>query len=68
VISACLSLLFGILPFLTGVPVVLPVFGLALGLNAVIKERRQAQRKPLERYLGIAGALVSAAATAVLLL
>lgn len=45
-ISAILSLCLGILGFILPLPLILPVFGVALGLNAIIKEKkRELQRK-----------------------
>ncbi|WP_428242727.1 hypothetical protein [Gynuella sp.] len=36
--SPIISILFGVMSFLMSVPVVLPVFGLALGANGLIKQ------------------------------
>ena len=48
-ISAILSLSFGILGFILPIPLILPVFGVALGFNAIIKEKkRESQRKKVK--------------------
>jgi len=39
-ISAIISVLFGALTFL-GAPIILPIFGIALGINTHLKERRK---------------------------
>jgi len=44
-ISAVLSLILGALSLAGAVPVAMPVIGLALGANAVIKERRKDDRR-----------------------
>jgi hypothetical protein len=43
-ISAILSLILGAMSLAGAVPIALPVIGLALGANAVIKERRKDDR------------------------
>jgi hypothetical protein len=43
-ISAVLSLILGAMSLAGAVPIALPVIGLALGANAVIKERRKDDR------------------------
>lgn len=59
-VGAVLSVLLGILPVAGRIPVVVPVIGLALGLNAIVKERRAATRKPLQRWLGLGGVVLGA--------
>jgi hypothetical protein len=44
-ISAVLSLILGAMSLAGGVPIALPIIGLALGANAVIKERRKDDRR-----------------------
>ena len=39
-ISATISVIFGLLTFL-GAPVILPIFGIALGINTYLKERKK---------------------------
>jgi hypothetical protein len=46
-VSAVLSLIFGTLSLLGTVPVVLPVIGLALGANAILKEREKTDKKKI---------------------
>jgi len=41
--SGIFSLILGVLAWLTSVPVVLPVIGLALGINAIFKEQHSGQ-------------------------
>ena len=67
-IGAVLSLLLGLLPLALAVPVVLPVIGLALGLNAIMKERRGVPRKPVLFWLALVGTLVSAVSTALIVI
>jgi hypothetical protein len=40
-VSVILSLILAVLSFVTAVPAAMPVIGLALGANAVIKEKRK---------------------------
>jgi hypothetical protein len=42
--SAIVSLILAVLSLVAVVPVVLPIIGLALGANAVIREKRKNQR------------------------
>jgi hypothetical protein len=42
--SAIVSLILAVLSLVAVVPVVLPIIGLALGANAVIREKRKDQR------------------------
>ena len=66
-LSAILSLGFGFLSWL-GVPALVPAIGLALGLNAIIRERQLPARKPLQRYLGVIGTAVNGLAITFILL
>ena len=66
-VSAVLSVLLGIFSWF-GAPVAVPVFALALGANAILKERRQPTRAPLQSRLGAAGVVLGGLATLVLLL
>jgi len=43
-VSAIVSLILAVLSLVAVVPVVLPIIGLALGANAVIREKRKDQR------------------------
>lgn len=56
-VSAILSILLGVLSF-AGVPIVIAVIGLALAANAIIKERKLTDRKPIQRYLAIGGCVI----------
>jgi hypothetical protein len=66
--SGILSLILGVLAWLTSVPVVLPVIGLALGINAIFKERKLSKRRPIQLYLGIAGCVINRLATLIILI
>jgi hypothetical protein len=44
-ISAIISVLFGVLSLAATVPKVLPVIGLALGVNALMKENKKDEKK-----------------------
>ncbi len=44
-VSAVLSLILGTLSLVAVVPVVLPLIGLAVGANALIKERKKDDRR-----------------------
>ncbi|MFZ6874695.1 hypothetical protein ACO0LF_21765 [Undibacterium sp. Di27W] len=57
--SMIFSLLVGICVYLTPLPLILPIFGAALGANAILKERKmppEKQRKWLKvtSYTGVA--------------
>lgn len=56
-VSAILSVILGILSF-AGIPIVISVIGLALGANAIIKECKLTDRKPIQRYIAISGCVV----------
>ena len=66
-IGAIVGIIFGALWFIVPVPIALPVFGLALGANALVKERRAPQRNPKQFWLGIAAIVVGALASALML-
>jgi len=51
-ISAVISLVLGTLSLLGPVPIVLPIIGLALGANAIIKERKKDDRKRVVMVMG----------------
>jgi hypothetical protein len=40
-VSAIISLVFGLISLIIAIPIVIPVIGLALGANALIKERKK---------------------------
>lgn len=66
-VSALLSLVLGLLSWL-GAPIVVGVLGLALGANAILKERRLPARRRAPMVLAIIGVGVSGLAVVVLLL
>ena len=43
--SGIFSLILGVLAWFTSVPVIVPVIGLALGINAIFKERKLSKRR-----------------------
>lgn len=58
-ISAILAIIFGILTLISRVPVVLPVFGLALGANALIKEKKNMDKRKTVITIAIVGIIVN---------
>ncbi len=66
--SAILSLILGGCAFLFSAPVVLPIIGLALGFNAILKQRISNKPKVFLVYLGFAACLVNGIATIVALI
>ena len=65
--SAILSLLLGVLYWIVpNTPLVTPILGLALGLNAIIRYKRQ-PGKPLVLWGGVAGLLVCGVAVVMML-
>jgi hypothetical protein len=42
----------------TGIPIVIAVIGFALGMNAIMKEHRFSDRRPIQRYIAIGGCIV----------
>jgi len=66
-ISAILSLILGIAYwFVPNTPLVTPILGLALGLNAIIRYKKQ-PGKPLVLWAGVAGLVVCGVAVVMLL-
>jgi hypothetical protein len=66
-ISAVLSVLLGIAYWIIpNTPLVTPILGLALGLNAIIKYKRQPD-KPLVLWGGVAGLVVCGVAVIIML-
>ena len=66
--SGIFSLILDVLAWFTSVPVIAPVIGLALGINAIFKERKLSKRRPIQLYLGIAGCVINGLATLVILI
>ncbi len=66
--SGIFSLILGVLAWVASMPVVLPVIGLALGINAILKERKLSKRRPIQLYLGIAGCVINGLATLIILI
>ena len=63
-VSAVVSLFLGVLPFVLPVPVILPVIGLALGANSLLKEKKKessGQNKSI-KIVSILGVVVCSAA------
>jgi hypothetical protein len=54
--SAFLSIVLGVIGLRIALPV-LPVLGLALGINAIFKERSMTNRRPTQFVMGIIGCL-----------
>jgi ABC-type amino acid transport system permease subunit len=68
VISAILSLLLGIVCWIVpNTPLVTPILGLALGLNAIIRYKRQPD-KPLVLWAGVAGLVICGVAVIMMLI
>jgi hypothetical protein len=44
-VSAVISLVLGVLSLIGVVPVVLPIIGVALGANALIREKKKGQKR-----------------------
>ena len=65
-VSAILSVLLGLIPFIFPVPVVLSVIGAALGANALIKESNAGpeSRNPKVKGTAIAGTVLCCLAIA----
>jgi hypothetical protein len=57
--STVFSPIIGILSWTVRFPILFTVFGLALGINAILKERKLAKRQPLRMYAGIAGCVLN---------
>jgi len=51
-ISAILSVIFGLTSLITSIPIIVPVIGLGLGANALIKERKKEDKR--QAVIGIA--------------
>jgi hypothetical protein len=67
-ISAILSLILGGCTFLFSAPVVLPIIGLALGGNAILKQRTSNKPRAVLVYLGLLACIVNGIATIVALI
>jgi hypothetical protein len=52
--SALFSIVLGVLGLRIGLPVI-PVLGLALGINAIFKERSMTNRRPVQFVMGSIG-------------
>ena len=66
--SAIFSIVIGVLSFIAPIPAVLPVIGLALGLNTIMKEQKLSKRQPSQLYMGIAGCILCGLATLFIIL
>ena len=58
-ISAAMSLAAGILSLFCPVPFILPVFGLAMGANAIIKEKKKANKRKIVKVMATTGLAAS---------
>ncbi len=58
-VSAIISLVLGGLSLISAVPVVFPVFGLALGANAILKEKKKTEKKTAVMVLAIIGLVIN---------
>jgi len=58
-ISSILAIIFGILTFVSRVPLVLPIFGLALGANALIKEKKNTDKRKTVITIAIVGIIIN---------
>lgn len=67
-ISAVISIIFGVLSLFTAVPVVLPVFGLALGVNAILKEKKKANKRKNVLIIAIIGLIANGFVTLMFIL
>lgn len=56
-VSAILSIVLGLLSWL-GLPIVVAVIGLALGINAILKERQGSSRNRPQMWLALGGSLI----------
>lgn len=65
--SAIASVVLGLWGW-AGAPVIVPVIGLALGLNALLKEHRLPVRNPRQKWTALIGVLLSGSAAALLLI
>jgi hypothetical protein len=57
-VSAIISVIFGVFTFL-GAPIVLPVLGIALAINTLLKERKKETKNKKAYYTAIAGILLN---------
>jgi uncharacterized membrane protein len=57
--STVFSPIFGILNLMIHFPVLLTVFALAMGINAISKERKLTKRQPVRMYAGIVGCVLN---------
>lgn len=59
-IGAIIGILLGAISFFVPMPLIAPIFGMALGANALIKERRAEVRNKNQARAGIAAIIVGA--------
>jgi hypothetical protein len=65
--SVVASIVFGIWGWI-GSPIIIPVIGLAFGMNALLKESRLPVRNPRRKWAALIGVLLSGSAVALLLI
>lgn len=58
-VSAIIALILGVMSLVSAVPVVFPVFGLALGANAILKEKKKAEKKKAVMVLAIISLVIN---------
>jgi hypothetical protein len=57
--STVFSPIIGIFSWIFSLPIVFALFGLALGANAILKERQLPKRQPMRMYAGIVGCVLN---------
>lgn len=67
-VGAIIASVFGVLSLLGAVPVVLSVIGLGLGVNAIIKENKKAEKKKAVKIIAIIAIIANAFATLLFML
>jgi len=67
-IGAIIGILLGAISLFVPMPLVVPIFGMALGANALIKERRGAVRNRHQTWAGLAAIAIGALVAGVALL
>ncbi|MCP4580970.1 MAG: hypothetical protein GY839_05090 [candidate division Zixibacteria bacterium] len=66
-ISAIISVVIGILSLIATIPVVVPVIGLGLGANALIRERKKEDKKQAVIGIAIVGLVFNGIVTLIFL-
>jgi len=66
-VSAIISVSLGLLSLITTIPIVVPVIGLALGANALIKERKKEDKRQAAIGIAIVGLVFNGIVTLIFL-